>query len=230
MKTILFFAAFFAMSFSFSQTVVELGKYGSQQPESKFSGIEDVRFMVTSDGQYRYFVQTGDVQTVINQARTFGLNAFEGDLAGMNCLCNGSPQVVSTATLAKIRNLFFGFDQSSLTSESRGQLRTAARILKQNPGYTIRFKGFTDAKGTDDYNQALSERRVESAERYLRSQGIKDTRIRKEAFGKNNPIAKNTDNDDGRKFNRRVEIQIFDESGMPLDMVEGIDVPDYLKN
>lgn len=230
-KTFLFLFAFlfFTVS-SFSQSVVELGRYSKEQSTSKFQGIEGVLFMIMSDGSYRYFVQTPDVQPVINQARQLGISASAGDLTGLGCLCRGGTPSVSVATLSKIRNLFFGFDQSSLTAESRGQLQLASKILKQNPSYSIKFKGFTDAKGSSEYNQALSERRVASAKRYLQEQGISSSRIRKEAYGKNNPIAKNTDSDAGRKFNRRVEIQIFDGSGSPLNMVEGIHVPDSLRN
>lgn len=224
--TLLLFLSFFTAGIS--QTVVELGRYNQQQPESKFQGIDNVMFQVTTDGKYRYFVETPETRPVIDQARNLGLNASVNDLTGLSCLCAGAAP--SAATLAKIRNLFFGFDQSSLTNESRRQLQTAASILKQNPGYTIKFKGYTDAKGSSEYNQALSERRVASADRYLQSLGINSSRIREEAYGKNNPIAKNTENDAGRKFNRRVEIQIFDASGLPLNMVEDINVPSDLKS
>lgn len=234
-KTILFLFAFlFIATTSFSQSVVELGRYSKQQSNAKFQGIDGVLFMVMSDGSYRYFVQTPDVQPVITKARQLGISASAGDLTGLGCLCRGGVSTpaptVSVATLSKIRNLFFGFDKSSLTAESRGQLQLATKILKQNPSYSIKFKGFTDAKGSSAYNQALSERRVASAKKYLQAQGISASRIRKEAYGKNNPIAKNTDSDAGRKFNRRVEIQIFDGNGTPLNMVEGINVPSSLRN
>lgn len=229
MKQILL-SLFVIISFSgFSQEVVELGRYSSMQPESKFQGIEDVRFMVMSDGSHRYFVETGDFQAVFNQARALGINATQGDLTGMNCLCTGAPRV-TVAELSKIRNLFFGFDSAALTSESKSQLRAAARILNQNPGYSIQFRGYTDSKGSQEYNQALSERRVASADKYLKGLGINSSRIRKQAFSENSPIAKNTDSDAGRKFNRRVEIQIYDQNGNPLNMVDPINVPTHLRN
>lgn len=219
----------FISSSVFSQQTVELGKYPSMQPESKFGSLENVRLMITTNGEYRYYIITEN-EDIANQARQLGLPATISDLTGLSCLCEGRTTTPTVQQLAKIKNILFGFDSSSLTSTARNQLQSLANIMKNNPAYTVQFKGYTDAKGSSEYNQQLSERRVASATNYLTSRGISSSRIRKEAYGQNNPIAKNTDNDSGRKYNRRVEIQVFDGSGIPLNMVEEIHVPPSLQN
>jgi outer membrane protein OmpA-like peptidoglycan-associated protein len=67
--------------------------------------------------------------------------------------------------------------------------------------------GHTDAVGTDSYNQDLSERRSESAARYLESRGVQ-TRIQTRGRGELEPLDTN-DSDYGRQRNRRVEVAIY---------------------
>ena len=65
----------------------------------------------------------------------------------------------------------------------------------------------TDNKGSDDYNQGLSERRANTAAAHLRTNGIAGTRITTKGMGEADPKASN-DTDEGRAENRRVEFVI----------------------
>jgi len=73
----------------------------------------------------------------------------------------------------------------------------------------IIISGHTDSKGSDEYNQKLSENRVNTVYNYLTSNGIKSERITKSWFGEEKPIKENS-TDINRAFNRRVEIKIRD--------------------
>jgi outer membrane protein OmpA-like peptidoglycan-associated protein len=67
--------------------------------------------------------------------------------------------------------------------------------------------GYTDAVGSADYNQDLSDRRADSAARYLAAHGV--TRyIATAGLGEREPVASNT-TDAGRQENRRIEIAIY---------------------
>ena len=74
--------------------------------------------------------------------------------------------------------------------------------------------GHTDSKGTDEYNQALSERRARAVYDYLGSKGIGAERmVGPVGYGESKPIAPNTnedgsDNPDGRAKNRRTELNV----------------------
>jgi outer membrane protein OmpA-like peptidoglycan-associated protein len=65
--------------------------------------------------------------------------------------------------------------------------------------------GHTDSKGSDAYNQALSERRAASVREYLASQGLDGSKISTSGRGEADPVASN-DTADGRQQNRRVHI------------------------
>ncbi|MEM6646736.1 MAG: OmpA family protein [Bacteroidota bacterium] len=104
--------------------------------------------------------------------------------------------------------ILFGFDSSSLTPDARASLNQLALSLNQYDNTELVVIGHTDAKGGDDYNQQLSQRRANSAASYLMSQGVSPSRITTLGKGETEPIATN-DTDFGRSQNRRVEVAIF---------------------
>ena len=72
---------------------------------------------------------------------------------------------------------------------------------------SIKVIGHTDSKGSDAYNQALSERRASSVASYLLSQGLSPNKLTSEGRGESEPVADNA-TDEGRAKNRRVELHI----------------------
>lgn len=103
--------------------------------------------------------------------------------------------------------LLFDFDSDRVRSDARHNLDELARSIDKYPDTDLLIVGHTDAVGTDSYNQDLSERRAESAARYLESRGVR-TRVRTSGRGELEPIDTN-DSDYGRQRNRRVEVAIY---------------------
>ncbi len=104
--------------------------------------------------------------------------------------------------------ILFGFDSAELRPEARENLTTLAQSLNEYPQTDVVIIGHTDSKGTDVYNQGLSERRAGSASDYLMAQGISSSRITTMGKGESEPVADN-ETEAGRAQNRRVEIAIF---------------------
>ena len=103
--------------------------------------------------------------------------------------------------------VLFDYDVSDLTPKSQASLAKLADVLKKYPDTNIEILGHTDDRGTDAYNQGLSERRANSAAAYLRNNGIEGARITPKVMGESDPKATN-ETDEGRKENRRVEFVI----------------------
>jgi len=101
----------------------------------------------------------------------------------------------------------FDVDSSALKPSFRSTLDEIARSLKQYPNSLIDVYGHTDSTGSEQYNQALSERRASTVANYLVMQGVSGARIRSQGFGETMPIASN-ETLEGRARNRRVEIKI----------------------
>lgn len=112
--------------------------------------------------------------------------------------------------------IFFDYDKYDIQSSANEELKTMADILKNNVDFSAVLSAHTDAKGTDEYNAALSQNRANAAKNVLVSMGIDDSRIQTTANSESAPIAVNTDDDSGRHYNRRVELRVIDKSGKEI--------------
>jgi outer membrane protein OmpA-like peptidoglycan-associated protein len=119
--------------------------------------------------------------------------------------------------IVSLSDVLFDFNQASLRPGAREKLSKLTGILLAYPGtFHIEIEGHTDAIGSQDYNQRLSEDRALSVSTYLIRAGIGSDRILAvRGFGKMRPVTTN-DTAEGRQMNRRVEIVITDLDSKPL--------------
>lgn len=114
----------------------------------------------------------------------------------------------------------FDFNKSSLTSTAKTNLDKLVPVFEDYADTNIVVYGYTDSKGSDDYNLKLSEQRAASVKSYLASKGISSARIETMGMGEADPIATN-DTDAGRSQNRRVEFAIVANQQMVNDAQTG---------
>ncbi len=112
--------------------------------------------------------------------------------------------------------VLFDYDRSDLSGTARTNLEKLATVLNKYPDTNIEILGHTDDRGTDAYNQRLSERRANSATAYLRTLGISSSRLKTRGLGESDPKVSN-DTDAGRAENRRVEFVITANEKMIQD-------------
>ena len=124
-------------------------------------------------------------------------------------------QVKETATEIRIElaaDVLFDFDKADIRPQAQQALKQAATVIRDKAKGTVRIEGHTDAKGSDSYNQNLSDRRAVSVKNWLvNKEGLKDMKFTTQGFGAKKPVASNTkpdgsDDPEGRQKNRRVEI------------------------
>ena len=104
-----------------------------------------------------------------------------------------------------LRGVHFDFDKSDIRPGDAAVLDEVAQSLKGAPGTSVDVNGYCDIKGTERYNQALSERRAAAVVRYLVKAGIPASQLEPHGYGKTNFVATN-DTAEGRAQNRRVEL------------------------
>lgn len=85
--------------------------------------------------------------------------------------------------LNALENIYFPFDWSRLTPQSKDILSKLVLILNDYPKLSIEVDTHTDSRGSTDYNQSLSERRLQSILNYLYENGIEPSRIAGKAYG-----------------------------------------------
>ncbi|MCI5223957.1 MAG: OmpA family protein [Candidatus Electrothrix sp. AR4] len=106
------------------------------------------------------------------------------------------------------KNVLFAFDKSGIRRKYRKTLDKLGNYLVENPEHYAVLSGFCDIIGSEKYNMRLSQRRAESARKYLVDHfPIKKDRILLYWYGYANPVASNKTRA-GRRLNRRVTIMI----------------------
>jgi outer membrane protein OmpA-like peptidoglycan-associated protein len=105
-------------------------------------------------------------------------------------------------------DITFPVDGDQVNPQFYRTLAAVGEVLAEYEKTTIEVSGHTDATGSAQYNQDLSQRRANSVAYILQQNGVMPQRMYVQGFGKTRPIASNA-NAAGRAKNRRVEIQII---------------------
>lgn len=107
-----------------------------------------------------------------------------------------------------LANVFFEIDSWLLKKESMKELNNLLLLLSENKDIVVEIGGYTDATGTDEHNQILSEKRAMSVVNYLIEKGIAGERLKYKGYGNTSPRGDNITTE-GRRLNRRTEVLII---------------------
>ena len=126
-----------------------------------------------------------------------------------------SLQMQETALEVRIElaaDVLFDFDKADILLKAQDALKQVAGVIREKAKGVVHIEGHTDSKGTDAYNQKLSERRANAVKDWLvNKEGLKSVRFETRGLGAKKPVAPNakpdgSDDPEGRQKNRRVEI------------------------
>lgn len=189
------------------ETVV---KMVDQKGDLRTYNSEDGKFLFNMSRTHSYVI-TGDKE---------GYTSTRASVSTME-IKRSDPDdtVVVTIFLDSVRNsfsvsnIFYDYDKATLRPESVASLDSVVHFLTDNPSISVEIYSYTDSKGKDEYNLALSQRRAQSVLDYLEKSGIARERMTARGFGSKNAVAANTvngkDNPEGRQVNRRTEFRII---------------------
>ena len=120
-----------------------------------------------------------------------------------------APEPLPRQETIVVRDLHFAFDSAEISPADRAQLDAVASRLRNEASTTrLTINGHTDSKGTEKYNQRLSERRAAAVRNYLVQSGVPAASIVSvQGLGESQPVATN-ETAEGRATNRRVEILV----------------------
>lgn len=104
-------------------------------------------------------------------------------------------------------NITFSTGSADLNSSFFNVLDSVSLVLKKYEKTLVEVAGHTDSTGSDELNQALSERRASTVAHYLVNKGVLQERMVEMGFGEQQPVASNNSSE-GRAMNRRVEITL----------------------
>jgi outer membrane protein OmpA-like peptidoglycan-associated protein len=110
-------------------------------------------------------------------------------------------------------HIYYDFDQSFLREESMPELDKLLKLMQDNPNYIIEIASHTDARGSDSYNNRLSQRRAEAVVRWLLTKGVERDRLVPRGYGEN-MLTNNCKNaircvEKDHQLNRRTEFRVL---------------------
>lgn len=111
-----------------------------------------------------------------------------------------------------LENIFYDFDEWFIRPDAAIELDKLAKLLKDNPEIDIELGSHTDSRGSDRYNERLSDRRAYAAIQYLRERGISATRLTWKGYGESVPVNECINDvictEEEHQENRRTEFQV----------------------
>jgi outer membrane protein OmpA-like peptidoglycan-associated protein len=209
---------------------VQLAAFINSVPFTHFDFI-DVYMNQDQNNIYRYYLGKSyytkeQAEQVCTEARKRGfVNAQVVDMVKQKEVCGfPCPYITKTRTFSgystealNLRTLFFDFDKSILSRDSKIELNKIYKAMVENTNTSVWIQGHTDSKGSAEYNVKLSKRRARAARNYLVAKGIPAHRVTVKVFGESAPLLTNQENTIdsplGRKYNRRVVVALYNTEG-----------------
>lgn len=99
-------------------------------------------------------------------------------------------QAQQEAQLRNIRTFYFDFDTSQIKPQARNVLMAHAHYLAAHPNVHVLLQGYTDERGTQEYNLALGQRRANAVKQFLVVNGVSSSQISTISYGEEHPAAK----------------------------------------
>lgn len=110
-------------------------------------------------------------------------------------------------------DVYFDYDESTLTDDTRDKLSRNADLLKSQPQFSVTIEGHADSRGTNEYNLALGERRANAVKDYMVSLGVPAGRLRTLSYGEERQVC-SEDEESCWSQNRRAHMIITGRSNV----------------
>ncbi len=209
--------------------------YGKVIDERSQSGIPDLMVkMYDSQDQLITSVKTNDngefeacakcERNYYFQVEMSGAEIGRSDLDTKNTPCEKANSykimipigdisvAMEEGTIIELKNLYFNFNDDAIRRNARQDLDNLVKVLNKYPDMEIEIASYTDAVGSEDYNQGISQKRADKVVSYLVSKGIGAERLIGIGYGESGIRNRCTNgvkcSDREHQFNRRIEIKV----------------------
>jgi OOP family OmpA-OmpF porin len=183
-----------------------------QTVAARLSFKSDSTYMALSSqlGRYSLSIPSTKVYTIVVEAPGYvgvmeklDIHTFEMQQVELNFKLTP----IEVGATVNLKNVLFQVGTTRLLDKSFDELNVVVDLLRSNPKIEIELAGHTDSHGNEKQNLKLSQSRVDKVKEYLVSKGISPKRIHGKGYGGKKPIT-NSDSEESRKLNRRVEFTI----------------------
>lgn len=203
---------------------------------------EEIKLLIAADGSFNTCLECGCDYVVKARKENFiGDNVLVSTINNPNCNTPvsvelallpgfdkmGNPveiagnildQSIKVGTVIELKNIFYDYDKATIREEAARDLDDLVELMKRFPSMSIELSSHTDSRGTKAYNQSLSQKRAETARKYLIEKGITPERVKAVGYGESrlrNRCADGVECSDMKhQMNRRTEVFVtsFDKA------------------
>ena len=122
------------------------------------------------------------------QASGAGATTGQGNNAGKDDFGGKTPeQTLDAAIELALKTVYFEFDSYAIMPEAQDNLRTMAKALRADSTLRLVIEGHSDARGSNEYNLSLSQKRAEAIREFLAAEGVTKEALEISAFGEERP-------------------------------------------
>jgi outer membrane protein OmpA-like peptidoglycan-associated protein len=194
-----------------------LAELRSRQLIAKGEADRNAVLLEARDRQAQQAVARAGVQTLQANAARGAAETARADLEeSQRQLAELQAKQTERGMVLTLGDVLFDTSQADLKAGAAPTLNRVAQFLHENAQTRVLIEGYTDSRGSADYNQDLSRRRAGAVSTALEIRGAAPGRIIMTGRGETLPVASN-DTAEGRQRNRRVEIVFSDASGKFAD-------------
>lgn len=176
--------------------VVTNAKTGAILTNASVSILDDKKNVIATEmsnskGEVTYRVEC-DKPYVVQASKdgfegnTFAVNKSKGPNAKVDAALNPIEDIIKTTEVV-LNPIYFEYDKSNITREGAFELDKLVQVMQTNKNMVIMAKAHTDNRGTEKYNERLSDRRAKSTRQYVISKGIDPSRISAKGMGELEP-------------------------------------------
>jgi peptidoglycan-associated lipoprotein len=205
-----------------------------QSKEEVILGNTKIRFMegnkmigettTAEDGAFKFKVQESKNYTIIAEKPTYFTKREFFSMSGRTIPQELLVKPVTDTTfnikvpldkeevnkVFVVDNIYYDLDKADIRADAAEELDKLVDFLKDNPNIKIELGSHTDVRAPDAYNMDLSQRRANSAVKYLIDNGIQASRITAKGYGETRLIVQDAQTEEEHQRNRRTEIKILE--------------------
>jgi len=187
------------------------------KPETKLTEGKDdnYNFAYDLDINKGYFVKVTRIGYFPDSAyiKTLDIKADTTVTLKINLKPKPEIEVVSINQAIRLNNIYYNYNDAKILKAARPDLDYLYELMQQYPDMVIELSSHTDARGNDEFNQKLSQRRADSAKKYLVDKGVPDERIKAVGYGETQLLNKCGNDvkctEEEHQLNRRTEFKII---------------------
>lgn len=187
------------------------------KPETKLTEGKDdnYNFAYDLDINKGYFVKVTRIGYFPDSAyiKTLDIKADTTVTLKINLKPKPEIEVVSINQAIRLNKIYYNYNDAKILKAARPDLDYLYELMQQYPDMVIELSSHTDARGNDEFNQKLSQRRADSAKKYLVDRGVPDERIKAVGYGETQLLNKCGNDvkctEEEHQLNRRTEFKII---------------------